>query len=116
MRNLLASSAGAALFILAACASGPPADMSGTVLFGTVAQSMDASDKDRASKALTETHEAHWNNPSSGNHYDLRIDRDYSGTAGTCRDYTLAGVVGGKRDIVVGSACRKPDGTWAAAL
>jgi hypothetical protein len=31
---------------------------------------------------------------------------------GPCREYTVEGQVGGKRETLVGTACRQADGSW----
>lgn len=102
------------LAALAACAAPSPAPNSTALhLFGPFAPVMDAADRDRAIGALESNHEAIWRNAASGHDFRVNPDRTYAGGLGTlCRDYTISGVLDGKRVIAEGSACRQANGSW----
>jgi surface antigen len=103
-----------ALAALAGCAAAPTApDSTAAQLFGPFAAAMDASDRERAIGALDSNHEALWRNAATGRDFRVNPDRTYaSGVGRLCRDYTISGVVDGRRVSVEGSACRQSDGRW----
>lgn len=89
--------------------------LAGALVGGAIGRSMDQTDRLKVSRSLeTERTGAasHWRNPDSGNQYTVTPTRTYE-TAGTpCREYTVDGVVGGRKEKIYGTACRQADGTW----
>ena len=54
-----------------------------------------------------------WNNPQSGNSYEVTPVRSYETESGRyCREYNTTVVVGGRAERAYGTACRQPDGDW----
>jgi surface antigen len=53
-----------------------------------------------------------WRNLDSGNQYRVTPTRTYETAQGPCREYTVDGLIGGKRETMVGTACRQADGSW----
>lgn len=90
----------------------------GAYLGGQVGKSMDELDRIKANRALETIptgQTSTWNNPDSGNHYEVTPTRTYQSDAGApCRDYTTEATIDGRREQVKGTACRQPDGTWRA--
>lgn len=89
--------------------------LAGAFIGGAVGRSMDETDRLKVARTLeTERTGAssHWRNPDSGNQYTVTPTRTYE-TAGTpCREYTVDGMIGGRKEKVYGTACRQADGTW----
>jgi len=83
-----------------------------------IGEQMDENDRYRTQKALeaspTNRHTS-WKNPDSGNEYTVTPTRTYSTSNGPCREYTTEATIDGKQEIVYGTACRQPDGTWQSA-
>jgi len=82
-----------------------------------IGQQMDENDRYRTHRALegvpTNQHST-WKNPDSGTEYTVTPTRTYSTSSGPCREYTTEATIEGKREILYGTACRQPDGTWQA--
>jgi surface antigen len=56
-----------------------------------------------------------WRNPDTGNQYSVVPTRTYESEGLPCREYTVDGAIGGKKEKVYGTACRQPDGSWQAS-
>ncbi len=56
-----------------------------------------------------------WENPETGNRGHTVTTRQgrLAATDQTCREYTSEIIVGGRRETLVGTACRNADGTWS---
>lgn len=82
---------------------------------GAVGRSMDDTDRIKVARSLETVRTgvpSQWRNPDTGNIYSVVPTRTYE-TAGTpCREYTVNGNVGGKRETIYGTACRQADGSW----
>lgn len=92
--------------------------LAGAYIGGSIGQQMDENDRYRSQQAL-ETNPVNqtttWRNPDSGNSYQVTPTRTYETASGPCREYTTEAVIDGRQEIVYGTACRQPDGTWQAA-
>jgi len=99
---------------LAAAAAGA---LLGAYLGGNVGRSMDATDRAMTQQTLeaapTGQHTT-WQNPDTGNRYDVTPTRTYQEAGRPCREYTTEAWIDGKRETVRGTACREPDGSWRA--
>jgi len=87
----------------------------GGLLGGAIGSSMDETDRLRAAHALeyNRTRQpSRWTNPDSGAEYTVTPTRTYSTGGEDCREYSTEVFIDGQRDVVYGSACRGPDGTW----
>jgi surface antigen len=89
----------------------------GSAIGGSVGRAMDDTDRLKTAHTLetvrTGVH-AHWTNPDTGHRYTVTPTRTYDGSAGPCREYTVDGLIGGRSEKVVGTACRQVDGSWRA--
>lgn len=87
----------------------------GASVGGNVGRSMDETDRLKTAHTLetvrTNVHST-WQNPDTGNRYTVTPTRTYTSGAGPCREYTIDGIIGGKREKIYGTACRQPDGAW----
>lgn len=86
----------------------------------TAGKAWDRADKEKAAEALDKAQEAPvgetvaWNNPETGNSGAVTPVGESVDEAGNrCRDYQSSITVDGKDDVVHGTACRQPDGSWA---
>ncbi len=88
----------------------------GAMIGGSIGKSMDETDRLKAQHAFeyNRTNEpAHWRNPDSGNEYTVTPTRTYNSSSNeVCREYTSDAYIGGRREQVVGTACRQSDGSW----
>lgn len=90
----------------------------GAYIGSNVGESMDELDRLRASRALEQSPTGTpvgWINPDSGRRYEVTPTRTYYTDRQTpCREYTADAWIQGKRETLVGRACRQADGTWHA--
>ncbi len=90
--------------------------IAGALIGGSIGKSMDELDRMKAAQALERTptgQTATWQNPDTGNNYAVTPTNTYTSDGGApCRDYTTEGWINGKREVIKGTACRQPDGTW----
>lgn len=90
----------------------------GAYIGGSIGRQMDADDRRRANNALEynrDNQPASWTNPNSGTRYDVTPQRTYYREEQPCREYATKAIIGGKEEVVYGTACRQPDGSWQAA-
>ena len=83
-----------------------------------IGEQMDENDRYRTHQTLEGTptdQRAAWRNPDTGNEYTVTPTKTYSTSSGPCREYTTEAMIDGKREVVYGTACRQPDGTWQTA-
>lgn len=113
--GLLGAQVGSGTGQIAAAVAGT---LVGAYLGGQVGKSMDEVDRMKANRALESVptgQTSTWNNPDTGNHYEVTPTRTYQSDAGApCRDYTTEAIIDGRRELVKGTACRQADGTWRA--
>lgn len=90
--------------------------IAGALIGGSIGKSMDELDRIKAARALESVptgQTSTWQNPDTGNTYSVTPTHTYTGDSGApCRDYTTEGWIDGKREVIKGTACRQPDGTW----
>jgi surface antigen len=87
----------------------------GAFLGGNVGRTMDETDHSKTQRSLEVAptgQPTSWQNPDSGNRYDVTPTRTYEESGRPCRDYTTEAWIDGKRETVRGTACREPDGSW----
>jgi surface antigen len=92
--------------------------LAGAYLGSNIGRSMDELDHLKAAQSLEKTptgSTASWDNPDTGARYAVTPTRTYYQAQDTpCRDFTTEAWIDGKRELLKGSACRQPDGTWKA--
>lgn len=89
--------------------------LAGAAIGGTVGRSMAEVDRLKTAQTLETVRTGvptSWKNPDSGNEYMVVPTRSFDTGGGPCREYTIDAVVGGKKDKVLGTACRQADGSW----
>lgn len=91
----------------------------GALIGGSIGRTMDATDRMKAQNAFEynrSNEPTSWHNPDTGNSYTVTPTRTYTNqsTNQSCREYTTKAVIDGRRETVVGNACRQSDGTWKA--
>jgi surface antigen len=97
---------------LAAVAAGA---LLGAYLGGNVGRTMDEGDRVRTQQTLEATptgQHSSWENPDSGNRYDVTPTRTRQDGDRPCRDYMTDAWIDGQRETVRGTACRESDGIW----
>lgn len=89
--------------------------IAGALIGGSIGKSMDELDRMKAAQALEKTptgQTSTWQNPDTGNSYSVTPTQTYTSDGAPCRDYTTEGWIDGKREVIKGTACRQPDGSW----
>ena len=89
--------------------------LAGTAIGGSVGFTMDEMDKRKVSTTLETVRTgvpSSWKNPDTGNSYTVVPTRTYETAGAPCREYTLDAYIGGKKEVIYGTACRQPDGSW----
>ncbi len=89
----------------------------GASVGGSVGRSMDETDRLKVAHSLESVRtgvSSHWRNPDTGNEYAVTPTRTYESRGEPCREYTVDGKVGGKKEKIYGTACRQADGSWRA--
>ena len=112
--GLLGAQVGGGSGQLAATAAGA---LLGAYLGGNVGRSMDQVDRLNAQRTLEGTptgQSTAWQNPDSGNRYEVTPTRTYQEEGRPCREYTTEAWIDGRRETLRGTACREPDGSWRA--
>jgi surface antigen len=92
--------------------------IAGAMIGGAIGQNMDDTDQLKAMHAMerSRTNESTtWVNPDSGNRYTVTPTRTYDDGGRHCRDYSTRAYIGGRQELVHGTACRQSDGSWVAA-
>jgi len=87
----------------------------GSAVGGNVGRSMDETDRLKTAHTLETVRtnvNSSWRNPDTGNRYTVTPTRTYTSAAGPCREYTIDGYIGGKKEKIYGKACRQADGSW----
>jgi len=112
--GLLGAQVGGGTGQLAATAAGA---LLGAYIGGNVGRTMDEVDRMKTHRVLEGNptgQTSSWQNPDSGNAYEVTPTRTYERGGRPCRDYTTEAWIDGQRETVRGTACREPDGTWRA--
>lgn len=91
----------------------------GAVIGNQIGAGLDELDRQRASNAQVQALEfgrsgapVTWRNPDSGNYGEVVPSSPYKISGADCRDYSHTVYIDGQPEVVRGSACRNPDGTW----
>lgn len=87
----------------------------GAAVGGTVGRSMDDTDRLKVAHSLETVRTgipSSWRNPDTGNQYTVIPTRTYDSAGTPCREYTVNGTIGGKKEKITGTACRQADGSW----
>lgn len=90
----------------------------GATVGGAVGRSMDDTDRIKVARSLETVRTgvpSQWRNPDTGNLYTVVPTRTYESAGTPCREYTINGDIGGRREKIYGTACRQPDGSWRVA-
>ena len=90
----------------------------GAAVGGAIGRSMDETDRLKTAHALEATRTgvpSSWRNPDTGYQYTVTPTRTYDTAGAPCRDYTVDAIIDGRREMVTGTACRQPDGSWRAS-
>lgn len=91
--------------------------VAGASIGGAVGRSMADVDRMKTTRALENVRTGvptSWRNPDSGNQYMVTPTHTMETATGPCREYTIDAVIAGRRDKVIGTACRQSDGSWQA--
>ena len=89
--------------------------MAGTVIGGNVGRSMDETDQLKVAHSLETVRTGvatSWNNPDTNTHYQIIPTRTYENVGRPCREYQIEAEIGGKKELIYGTACRQSDGSW----
>jgi surface antigen len=90
----------------------------GAFVGSRIGRSMDRDDQRKTAAALESSPDNRattWKNPNTGQNYSVTPTRTYDGASGPCRDFNTTTVIDGREEVVHGTACRQPDGSWKAA-
>lgn len=110
--GLLGSQFGSGSGKVAAAAGGA---LIGAFLGGQIGKSMDKVDQMQMQRALETAPTGRpvtWSNPDTGNRYTVQPTRTYYRERLPCREYTTKAWIDGRTQLIRGSACRQPDGSW----
>lgn len=93
----------------------------GGVVGSEIGRSMDQQDRMLAAQAERDAFERGrsgqavvWRNPDNGRYGEVVPQAPYRRGAQDCRDYTHRVFIDGRPQVMRGTACRNPDGTWSA--
>lgn len=87
----------------------------GAAVGSQVGRSMDAQDRRYIAQSLERSgtgSPSSWRNPDTGGEYTVVPTRTYEAEGHPCREFTVNGAVGGRREEIYGTACRQADGSW----
>ena len=113
-RNVL--SMFAAALAVAACGT-TPAPSGGLVaagMFGPFRTTMSDNDRMKAVEIVRANKTETWTG-ENGSEYTVASLATSQGQAGECRDYSITGMVDGRKDSYKGKACRQSNGAWSGA-
>ncbi len=91
--------------------------MIGAMAGGAIGAHMDEADRLRTQRVLETTptyQSSSWSNPDSGAQYTVTPTKTYETSQGPCREYETEAYIDGRRETVIGNACRQADGSWKA--
>lgn len=92
--------------------------LAGAFLGGQIGKTMDKVDRMEMQKALETAPTGKavvWSNPDTGYRYTVQPTRTYYHEHLPCREYATKAWIDGRTQLIRGSACRQPDGTWRVA-
>ncbi|HEX5769261.1 MAG TPA: RT0821/Lpp0805 family surface protein [Burkholderiales bacterium] len=90
----------------------------GAFVGSRIGRSMDRDDQRKTAAALESSPDNRattWKNPNTGQNYTVTPTRTYEGASGPCREFKSTTVIDAREEVVHGTACRQPDGSWKAA-
>lgn len=86
----------------------------GFIVGGSIGRSMDQLDQNCVGQVLERAdtgRTVRWKNPD-GERYSVTPTRTFEQNGRYCREYRSTGILGGGEQVLTGTACRNPDGTW----
>lgn len=89
--------------------------LAGAAIGGSIGRSMDDVDRMKTGQTLEAVRTgvtSRWRNPDTGYQYSVTPTKTFETAAGPCREYTINALIGGKQEVVYGTACRQADGSW----
>ena len=88
----------------------------GAIAGSQIGRSLDEQDREyayaAAERSLRSNRVEYWENRQSGHRGRFRPHRTYQGEAGMCRDFEHTIWIDGEPELVEGTACEAPDGSW----
>jgi surface antigen len=87
----------------------------GAYLGSRFGRSMEREDQCKAAWVLEHSPDdrtTSWRNPNTGQFYSFTPTRTYDTDSGRCRDFKTATEMDGREEVVRGTACHQPGGTW----
>jgi len=87
----------------------------GTMVGGSIGADMDRNDRYHTQQTLEyapTNQSSTWVNPDNGTQYRVTPTYTYESAAGPCREYETEALIGGRKEVVYGQACRQADGSW----
>jgi surface antigen len=90
--------------------------MAGAAIGGSVGRTMDLVDRRNVASSLETVRTGvptRWRNPDTDNAYVVVPTRTWETAQGPCREYSIEALIGGRTEMVYGTACRQSDGSWA---
>lgn len=91
--------------------------LGGSYIGGEIGRAMDEADRQRVHETLERSptgESVAWTNPDTGVAYEVTPTHTYDSQGTPCRKYTTEAWISGEREVVTGTACRQPDGSWEA--
>ena len=88
--------------------------MLGSYLGGQWGAQFDARDQQYLNQAVATGRPTTWQNPNTGNNYNVTSGQTYQANNTVCRPVTVAGVVDGRQQNIQMKACKTANGTWQA--
>lgn len=113
-RNILSVSAVALAIAACGTTSAPSGGLVGAGMFGPFRTSMSENDRMKAIEVVRGNKTETWTG-ENGSEYTVASLSTTQGQAGECRDYSISGMVDGKKDSYRGKACRQSNGAWSGA-
>ena len=117
--GLLGAQIGSGRGQLAATAAGT---LAGALIGGEIGRSLDRADQLHAQQTTQRALETNptgtgttWRNPDTGHYGTVTPTRTYRTAGRDCREFRHEVVMNGHPEVVYGTACRDPDGTWRIA-
>ena len=92
--------------------------VAGGLIGNQIGASLDEQNRQRALqaeyRALQTGQTTYWRDPAGDPYYgEVVPGRTYQTSGNVCREYTPTVYINGNPEVLTGSACRRPDGTWA---
>src|SRR5262249_23183597 len=91
----------------------------GGIVGNSIGKSLDERDRELARQAEFDAWErgtpgraVRWRNPDNGRYGEVVAQAYYPGGGSRCRDFIHTVWINGRREMMRGTACRNPDGTW----